>query len=207
MGIRDLFKKDRKGTAPTVGEQPNEQPLTLKYSSGDIAQVQFGEELVELEGFEGKKLQRCCITYTKPSGEFSQKVVYLDPIMGQDQNGDIVNNTKQVYTNMSSTKLGLVKGFFQSTQVKNLPTDYIGHIGYNEDGTPNRSYDNDFYRMYKPYYLQREREQKEAEAQKRAERDEAFLSDLREQVNNTPPHIKTSHAEVLTPEKSPYERN
>lgn len=208
MGIRDFFRRKDKTASVQSNTQPQSsvsRPLSLKYKSGETADVFFqGLEQVEMQNGNKKSLEKVRIIYTKSNGEFEKKILYVEPIMSQDENGNSIDMTKRSYTDMSKGNMSLVKGFFQREQLGKLPTDYIGFVGQDKNGNPNRSYDQEFYSRYKTFYKQKKARQEALDAKFRQDNQRTLQEELMERVNFYGVNIKTSHPEDLTPDKQYY---
>lgn len=105
-------------------------------------------------------------------------------------------------TKEASARYGAVKGFFKKQEIteQKMGSNYIGNVAQREDGQYFRHFDEGFRRQHTAR-CEAERQTRESAKQKSAD---AFTQNLREQVYDKPVNIKTSHAEVLTPEKNPY---
>lgn len=106
-------------------------------------------------------------------------------------------------TKEAAARYGAVKGFFKKQEIteQKMGSNYIGNIAQKEDGQYYRHFDETFRRQH----TERTRAGNQAREQARAQREDAFMDNLRGQVESRPVNIKTSHAEHLTPEKSPFQ--
>jgi len=203
MGFFDRFKKKEE---PQVVEQ-KPQPLTLQYSDGTVANITFNGTV----DVDGKIVHAANIQYENPDGTFRGKSVLLEPIMSQDGEGNWIDATEQYYRQMSTrdgsretqTSYNAVKGFFKKQDIDEniIGSNYIGNLARKESGEYFRHYDNDF----RQKCIQKHMAEKQAEAEAKQQRENAFMADLQKQVETKPVNIKTSHAEHLTPEKSPFQ--
>lgn len=202
MGFWDRFKK--KQEEPKVEEK--RQPLTLQYSDGTVAEITFDGTC----DVEGKILHAARVVYTDKDGSFATRSLLLEPITSQGENGQWVDSTEQYYrwmaerdgTKEASARYGAVKGFFKKQEIteQKMGSNYIGNVAQREDGQYFRHFDEGFRRQHTAR-CESERQTRESAKQQSAD---AFTQNLREQVYDKPVNIKTSHAEVLTPEKNPY---
>lgn len=76
MGFFDRFKK--KQNEPKVEEQM-EQPLTLQYSDGTVAEIVF----IGSYDVDGKILHSARVMYADKEGGFTSRTLLLEPIMSQ----------------------------------------------------------------------------------------------------------------------------
>ena len=184
MGIIDFFRRNKRSNEQVnYSEQQKNYDCSLQYSSGIRADVTFKDlEDVTLDDGTIKRLQRVHVIYNKPDNTFEGKNMYMDPI--SDENGN--NITKESYLGLLAQNTPLVKGFFAREQLAKEPTDYIGHIAYNNQGKPYRGKDINFERSYKAH-LDRKR------AREHAENEARFNEQLQEQVNNAPFHDDTGN--------------
>ena len=185
MGIRDFFRRKENSDLKYRNENNQQQyDCTLEYHSGIIANVAFGElEDIELDDGTIKRLQRVHVLYNnKTDNTFEGKNMYMDPI--SDENGN--NITKESYLRLLAQNKPLVKGFFAREQLAKEPTDYIGHIAFNEQGKPYRGKDRNFERSYKAH-IDRKR------AREHAENELRLKKQLQEQVNRATFHDDTKN--------------
>lgn len=205
MGILDFFRRNKNKTKRKVHSNvsPEKQALNLKYRSGTECQVQFADMLEIPVGPNGetKLVQVAEVMYNEPDGTFSKRTIYMDPMQMQDQNGNIFYATDSYYQYLLQQNMALVKGFFQKEQLSRIENNYIGHIGTDsKTGQYTRSYD----RMLKVFY---DRELTYKKQMKQYNAEQQFEQELRNKtrsINEIGPHIKTSHAQVLT--KEDYEQ-
>ncbi|MEG2348665.1 MAG: hypothetical protein RSB67_03355 [Clostridia bacterium] len=193
MGIMDFLKRKKE-----TQEEPeeNKEKFILNYSSGQKAEIDFGE----IEQVEEKLLQKINIMYIEKNQSFKGKSYYVEPInLQRAENGDLINETEQYYKNLAKQNISLTKGFFKGEELDKLSTDYIGFIGQDEDGKYNRSYDNEFLVKYKDHYNELQAQKQAQNDTNNQKKDDDFMSDLKSRVEE--PHIKTSHAQILTKEK------
>jgi len=127
------------------------------------------------------------LTYIK-NGKMVGNKIFMDPHIGQDEKGNSIYNTKEYYKELAKLNNGLVKGFFEQNSVDAMETNYIGSIGHDENGRPNRSLDHAFVRKYKQI-LQDEKVNKrmetvEREQNKRAAEDNRFRDGLIKETNS-----------------------
>lgn len=119
------------------------------------------------------------LTYIK-DGRMIGNNMFMDPHIGQAENGNNIYNTKEYFKELAKSNNGLVKGFFEQNSVNAMETNYIGSIGKDENGKPNRNLDHAFVKKYKRI-LESKKEKKiiEAEARTKME-DDKFKSSLKE---------------------------
>lgn len=187
MGIRDFFRRN-KSNEQNVNyiEQKKSYDCSLQYSSGIRAGVTFMNiEDVTLDDGTIKRLQKVHVIYCKPDSTFEGKNMYMDPIT--DENGN--NITKESYLGLLAQNQPLVKGFFEREQVTKQPTNYIGHIAYNDQGKAYRGKDVNFERSYKAH-LDRKRAKEQAENELR------LKIELQEKINNISFHDDTGNQPV-----------
>lgn len=203
MGFFDRFKK--KQDDPKV-EEHKKQPLTLQYSDGTVAEITFGE-LCEVDG---KMVHSATVIYTDRDNGFTSRRLLLEPIMsGAD--GKWQDATEAYYRTMAErdgseqakARYAALKGFFKKQEIteQKMGSNYIGNIAQKEDGQYYRYFDQNFRRQQ----TERTRTESQAREQARVQREDAFMDNLRQQVESRPVNIKTSHAEHLTQEKSPFQ--
>jgi hypothetical protein len=208
MGIKSFFKglfKNNKNYARNegtpyssgYGEYIKNVDMSLKYKSGTNLNVKFlPVKSIALENGELKAIQEVELNYVENDGSFSRKVVAIDPIVMQDQYGNYVYDSKEYYNQLLNINKGLVKGFFEKSQVTQIENGYIGHITQDQYGNYNRSFENNIRNYY----------DKELEVKKeirKRERQNSLSEYLKEQTNKIEEinvNYKDSHAEVLTPE-------
>ena len=202
MGFWDKFKKKEE---PNVEEQ-KKQPLTLQYSDGTIAQVTFGE-LCEMDG---KTVHSASVIYIDKDGGFSSRNLLLEPIMSE-MDGKWQDATEAYYRGMAErdgsveakSRYAALKGFFKKQEIteQKMGSNYIGNIAQMENGQYYRHFDKSF----RQQQTEKTRVANEAREQAKNQREDAFMTNLRVMVEDIPVNIKTSHAEHLTLEKSPFE--
>lgn len=219
MGIFDRFKKKEQ---PKV-EQQEQQPLTLQYTDGTVANITFSG-LCEVEG---KTLHTAHINYINKDGSFRGRTVLLEPITSQDPNGETVDATEQYYrwmadrqeTQESIDRYKAVKGFFKKQdldklEATNMGSNYIGCVTQRQDGQYYRYFDNDFKTKHIAI-SQQLRAEKDMAAQERAAQEraatEAYVEaqkqeGIQEQLAKStyPPEDISGYATILTQED--YER-
>ncbi len=203
MGFFDRFKKQKD---EPMKEEKRREPLTIQYSDGTVAEITFGE-LCEVDG---KMVHSATVIYTDRDNGFTSRRLLLEPIMGQ-ANGQWQDATEAYYRGMSErdgseqskARYSALKGFFKKQEIteQKMGSNYIGNIAQKEDGQYYRYFDQNFKRQQ----TEKIRAANEAGEQARVQREDDFMANLRSQVEDKPVHIKTSHAEHLTPEKSPFE--
>lgn len=202
MGFFDRFKKKEE---PKVEEQ-KEQPLTLQYSDGTVAEITF----VGSCDVYGKVLHSARVMYTDKQGGFTSRNLLLEPIMSE-VNGQWQDATEAYYRGMSErdgseeakARYAALKGFFKKQEIteQKMGSNYIGNIAQKENGQYYRYFDESFRRQH----TERTILENQARDEARIQREDAFMNNLRQQVQDRPVNIKTSHAEHLTQEKSPFE--
>lgn len=202
MGFFDRFKKKEEQKV----EEQRKKPLTLQYSDGTIAEITF----VGSCDVDGKILHSASVMYTDKDGGFTSRTLLLEPIMSES-NGQWQDATEAYYRGMSErdgsaeakARYAALKGFFKKQEVteQKMGSNYIGNIAQKEDGQYYRYFDESFRRRH----TERTRAGNQAREEARVQREDAFMDNLREQVESRPVNIKTSHAEHLTPEKSPFQ--
>jgi len=174
MGILDFFKKKEKNI--TQPEQSQEQKLVLRYSSGERADVIFGDNIE----IDGKTLKQAEICYTlderKEDSLFIAKKILLEPHNSVIDNKSVEDTYNYYTAMMASGKMGAVKGFFQRQQLDMRKTNYAGILEVNEQGAYRRE-DTTFARAYEEKCLREKQAIKEA----RAQRDKTFAEQLAEQ--------------------------
>ena len=180
MGILDIFKKKEKNV--TQQEQQPEQKLVLRYSSGERADVIFGDDVV----IDGKKLKQAEVCYTldesKEDSLFIAKKILLEPHMTVIDNKE-VEDTYNYYTSlMASGKTGAVKGFFQRQQldmrkIMNNPI-YAGILEVYENGAYRRE-DTEFANAYR---AKCEREELAKKQERESEKSETLADKLASEV-------------------------
>lgn len=203
MGFFDRFKK--KQEEPKIEEQ-RKQPLTLQYSDGTIANITFNGSC----DVDGKILHAANVMYTDKEGSFTSRSLLLEPIT-YEQDGKYIDATEQYYRNMAnrdgskeaSLRYGALKGFFKKQQIteEKMGSNYIGRVSQKETG----EYYRDFDYVFKDKNTQRTIAENQARENARIQKEDEFMANLQKQIESKPVNIKTSHAEVLTPEKNPYE--
>lgn len=203
MGFFDRFKKKEEQSQV----EQKLQPLTLQYSDGTVAKITFNG-IVDIDG---KSIHSANIQYENSDGTFRGKSVLLEPIMSQDSEGNWIDATEQYYKQMSTrdgsreaqASYNAVKGFFKKQDIDEnvIGSNYIGNLARNENGQYFRNYDNNF----RQKCIQKHMDEKQAEAEAKQQRENGFMADLQKQVETKQVNIKTSHAEHLTPEKSPFQ--
>ena len=203
MGFFDKFKK--KQDEPNQEEQIK-QPLTLQYSDGTIAEITF----IGSYDVDGKMLHSARAMYTDKNGSFTTRNLLLEPIMGYSD-GQWQDATETYYRGMaerdgtmeSKARYAALKGFFKKQEIteQKMGSNYIGNIAQKEDGQYYRYFDENFRRQH----TERTRAGNQAREQARIQREDEFMDNLRQKVQSRPVNIKTSHAEHLTPEKSPFQ--
>src|SRR5574344_979683 len=201
MGVKDFLNKitgkSKKNQEENNTRDNNEMSsdIILKYRSGDEANVLFEQlENVKLDNGTQKLLQKLKVIYIdKNTKKFEGKEFYMEPEF--DENGN--NITKEKYLETARENMPLAKGFLQKEQVNSMSTNYIGKIGYKENGKPYREKDDKFERGYKQL-IDRIIEQKIKEENSK------FRKGLEIQVNNAPDcYEKVNHAEELSNQRNP----
>ena len=128
-------------------------------------------------------MQEVRVMYVQ-NGKFAEKQIYMDPHVGQDENGNNIYNTKEYFQALALSNNGLAKGFFEQNSVNAMDTNYIGSIGQDENGRPNRSIDHAFLRKYKQI-VEAEREQKRLETEnRRTAQEDEFKAGLKDGVHS-----------------------
>lgn len=204
MGVFDRFKK--KEDEQKI-EEKKIQSLTLQYSDGTVANITFNGTV----DIDGKIVHSANIQYENSDGTFRGKTVLLEPIMSQDDKGNWVDATEQYYRSLSNrdgsreaqASYNAVKGFFKKQDIDEnvIGSNYIGNLAQMENGHYFRHYDNDF----RQKWIKKRISEQQAEMQAKQQREDKFMADLQQQIESLPVNIKTSHAEHLTPEKSPFQ--
>ena len=202
MGFFDRFKKNK-----DTKEQEQKQPLRLQYSDGTVADIFFNGQCE----VEGKLLNSVNIQYLNQDGTFSGRTVLLEPITSYDEHGRPIDGTEQYYRAMayrdgtleSHAAYAAVKGFFKKQEITEdkMGSNYIGNVSMNEKGQYYRYFDESFRKQH----IERANAEKQAREEARVQREDAFMENLRQQIETKPVNIKTSHAEHLTQEKSPFQ--
>ena len=203
MGLFDRLKK--KQDEPKKEEQ-RPQPLTIQYSDGTVAEITFDGTC----DVEGKILHSARAVYTNREGEFTSRSLLLEPIMSQ-ANGQWQDATEMYYKGMAqrdgspeaAARYGALKGFFKRQEIseQKMGSNYIGNVARNEQGQYYRHFDESFRRQH----TERTRTENILKEQAKVQGEDAFMKNLRQQIETRPVNIKTSHAEHLTPEKSPFQ--
>lgn len=152
--------------------------IKLKYSSGIETDVAFGDVI----DYEGKHLQEVNVTYTE-NGMFNGSKMYMEPHIGQDKDGVAIYDTKKYFKALSKSNRGLVKGFFEKNSInalaKDTKTNYIGTIGSDKNGRPNRNMD---YKFVEKYRQDLELQQQQ-EAKIKENKTDEFKASLSQGVN------------------------
>lgn len=204
MGFFDRFKKKQEETKQ---EEQRKQPLTIQYRDGTVAEVNFNG-LCEVDG---KTVHSVSVIYTDKDNSFTSRSLLLEPIIVAEDNGIDVDATERYYKSMAerdgtqeaSARYGALKGFFKKQEITEhkMGSNYIGRVSKKESG----EYIRDFDESFRNRCIARTRAENQAREQARVQREDAFMDNLRGQVESRPVNIKTSHAEHLTPEKSPFQ--
>lgn len=169
MGILDFFKRS-KGTEQDnkqVADNMPEQKLILRYSSGERADVVFGNN-VEIDGKMLKEVEVCyTLDERKEDSLFIAKKILLEPHNTVIDNKNVEDTYNYYAGLMASGKMGAVKGFFQRAQLDMRKTNYAGILEVGENG-PYRREDIAFARAYEEKCEREKQALKEARAQKEA---------------------------------------
>ena len=160
---------------------------------------------------DGKMVHAASIHYQNPDGTFMGRSVLLEPIMRQSDDGNWIDATEDYYRSLSNRdgsigaqlSYNAVKGFFKKQDIDEniIGSNYIGNLAQMENGQYYRHYDSEF----REKCMEKRRLEIQAQVEAKRQRDKDFLSSLQSQVETNPVHYKTSHAEHLTREKSPFE--
>ncbi|MBR5228144.1 MAG: hypothetical protein IKV94_05875 [Clostridia bacterium] len=208
MGLFDRFKKNKSEHSQVYEQQ--KMPLSLQYSDGTRAEVNF-MGLTEVDVNEVKKqLHQVNVVYISSDGKFISKPYLLEPIPYRNEKGEIVDGTEMYYKQMGAlpqqgedkSRYNAVKGFFKQQFCEVLESNYIGNLAQMENGEYRRNYDNQFKSAYDAIYKQEQNrkamekynDNMEREAQMERYRNEKLEEGFRQQLQG----------QIISPEYDVY---
>jgi len=178
MGILDFLRrgKNKEQENRQVVDNMPKQSLSLKYHSGQSVDVVFGDNVQ----IDGKTLKKAVIWYWPEMGDAATvgKDVLLEPHTKIIDNRVYENTYEYYYNLIQSGKMGAVKGFFQQEQVKKRPTNYLGELNFDSEGTPFRREDTEFVEKYKEKCEREEEAKRQADFSKKIAKDNKTLEEI-----------------------------
>lgn len=195
MGLFSKKPKENKSVPP----KSKEPDLTLNYSSGTTAQINFKQG----KYIDNKYVSVVDVIYIDKESRFSTKTFLLEPHLQQAEDNQFYDYTKQYYFDLiNRQKENDVKGFFKEEYLTEslIGSDYIGKLEYSEEGKAFRRYDKDFKQKYISIYMENKQMKAAQIEENEKQKEEDFKKQLKEKIDNIQEHIKTSHATLLTQE-------